>query len=50
VFGLFFGVVWAFSREGLTRRSNNPAEHSRMKTLRGLISSKKKHEEHLNHS
>jgi tyrosine-protein kinase Etk/Wzc len=50
VLGLFFGVVWAFSREGLTRLSNNPAEHSRMKTLRGLISSKKKHEEHLNHS
>jgi tyrosine-protein kinase Etk/Wzc len=50
VLGLFFGVVWAFSREGLTRLSNNPAEHSRMETLKGLISSDKKHEEPLNHS
>jgi tyrosine-protein kinase Etk/Wzc len=50
VLGLFFGVVWAFSREGLTRLSNNPAEHSRMETLRGLVSSEEKHVEPLNHS
>jgi uncharacterized protein involved in exopolysaccharide biosynthesis len=40
--GLFLGVVWAFSREGLTRLSNNPAEHARLEELRGLVSSEKK--------
>ena len=54
VLGLFFGVVWAFSREGLTRLSNNPAERSRVEELRGLISpdkkAEKKHEQHVSHS
>jgi tyrosine-protein kinase Etk/Wzc len=45
VFGLFFGVVWAFGREGLTRLSNNPAEHSRLETLKQLISPGKKKSE-----
>lgn len=49
VLGLFFGIVWAFSKEGLMRLSNNPAEHARMEVLKGLVSSKKKHAEHLNH-
>jgi tyrosine-protein kinase Etk/Wzc len=48
--GLFFGVVWAFSKEGLIRLSNNPAEHTRMEELRGLVSSGKKHAEPLSHS
>lgn len=48
--GLFFGVVWAFSREGLMRLSNNPAEHARMEELRGLVSSGKKLHEPLTHS
>jgi uncharacterized protein involved in exopolysaccharide biosynthesis len=38
VLGLFFGVAWAFAKEGLTRLSNNPEEHSRLETLKGLIS------------
>jgi tyrosine-protein kinase Etk/Wzc len=42
VFGLFLGIVWAFGREGLTRLSNNPAEHSRLETLKQLISTGKK--------
>jgi uncharacterized protein involved in exopolysaccharide biosynthesis len=42
VFGLFVGVVWAFAREGLTRLSNNPAEHSRLETLKRLISPEKR--------
>jgi tyrosine-protein kinase Etk/Wzc len=45
VFGLFLGVVWAFGREGLTRLSNNPAEHSRLETLKQLISPGKKKSE-----
>jgi uncharacterized protein involved in exopolysaccharide biosynthesis len=40
--GLFLGVVWVFSREGLMRLSNNPAEHARMEELKGLVSSEKK--------
>jgi tyrosine-protein kinase Etk/Wzc len=40
--GLFFGAVWAFSKEGLMRLSNNPAEHARMKELKELVSSDKK--------
>jgi uncharacterized protein involved in exopolysaccharide biosynthesis len=47
VLGLIFGVAWAFSREGLKRLSNNPAEHSRMEELKGLISSDKKTEKKL---
>jgi tyrosine-protein kinase Etk/Wzc len=52
--GLFFGVVWAFSGEGLSRLSNNPAERSRLEELKGLISSdkkaEKKHEQPVSHS
>jgi tyrosine-protein kinase Etk/Wzc len=52
--GLFFGVVWAFSGEGLSRLSNNPAERSRVEELKGLISSdkkaEKKHEQPVSHS
>jgi uncharacterized protein involved in exopolysaccharide biosynthesis len=40
--GLFLGVVWAFAREGLTRLSNNPAEHRRLELLKTSISSGKK--------
>jgi uncharacterized protein involved in exopolysaccharide biosynthesis len=47
--GLFFGIGWALSREGLTRLSNNPAEQARMEELKGLISSEKKHSEPLTH-
>jgi uncharacterized protein involved in exopolysaccharide biosynthesis len=50
VLGLFLGIAWAFSREGLTRLSNNPAERSRVEELKGLISSEKKHEEPVSHS
>ena len=54
VLGLFFGVAWAFSREGLTRLSNNPAERSRVEELKGLISpdkkAEKKHEQPVSHS
>jgi uncharacterized protein involved in exopolysaccharide biosynthesis len=42
VLGLFFGVVWAFVREGLTRLSNNPAEHRRLELLKKSISPGKK--------
>jgi len=38
VFGLFLGVVWAFAREGVTRLSNNPAEHSRLELLKKSMS------------
>jgi uncharacterized protein involved in exopolysaccharide biosynthesis len=50
VLGLFLGVVWAFSKEGWTRLSNNPAEHARMEELKGLVSSEKKPAEPLNHA
>jgi len=43
-FGLFFGVVWAFAREGLTRLSNNPAEHLRLESLKKSLSTGKKQE------
>jgi tyrosine-protein kinase Etk/Wzc len=42
ILGLFLGVVWAFAREGLTRLSNNPAEHQRLELLKKSISSRKK--------
>jgi uncharacterized protein involved in exopolysaccharide biosynthesis len=49
VLGLIFGVARAFSREGLRRLSNNPAEQPRMEELKALISpakkAEKKHEE-----
>jgi uncharacterized protein involved in exopolysaccharide biosynthesis len=44
VLGLFFGVVWAFSREGLTRLSKNPAEQHRLELLKKSISPGKKQE------
>jgi len=44
VLGLFFGVVWAFSREGLTRLSKNPAEQHRLELLKTSISPGKKQE------
>ena len=44
VFGLFLGVVWAFSREGLTRLSKNPAEQHRLELLKTSISPGKKQE------
>src|SRR3984885_2205224 len=54
VLGLLFGVVWAFSGEGLSRLSNNPVERSRVEELKGLISSdkkaEKKHEQPVSHS
>jgi tyrosine-protein kinase Etk/Wzc len=50
VLGLFFGVVWAFAKEGLARLSNNPEEHSRLETLRGLISPETKPEMPLDRS
>jgi tyrosine-protein kinase Etk/Wzc len=42
VLGLFFGIVWALSIEGLTRLSSNPAERPRLDTLKQLFSSAKK--------
>jgi tyrosine-protein kinase Etk/Wzc len=42
VLGLFVGLVWAFAREGLTRLSNNPAEHLRLELLKKSISPGKK--------
>jgi uncharacterized protein involved in exopolysaccharide biosynthesis len=42
ILGLFLGVVWAFAREGLTRLSNNPAEHQRLELLKKSISSRNK--------
>jgi uncharacterized protein involved in exopolysaccharide biosynthesis len=42
VLGLFFGVVWAFVKEGLTRLSNNPAEHRRLELLKSSIWSGRK--------
>jgi uncharacterized protein involved in exopolysaccharide biosynthesis len=50
IFGLFLGAVWAFASEGLTRLSNNPAEHSQLEALKRLISSEKEHETHANRS
>jgi tyrosine-protein kinase Etk/Wzc len=44
VLGLFLGVVWAFAREGVTRLSNNPVEHSRLELLKKSISTGTKQE------
>jgi tyrosine-protein kinase Etk/Wzc len=44
VLGSFLGVIWAFAREGLTRLSNNPAEHDRLELLKKSISPGKKQE------
>jgi tyrosine-protein kinase Etk/Wzc len=37
VLGFLLGVVWAFVKDGLTRLSNNPAEHSRLELLKRSI-------------
>jgi uncharacterized protein involved in exopolysaccharide biosynthesis len=42
VLGLFLGVVWALSREGVTRLSKNPAEQDRLELLRKSISTETK--------
>jgi uncharacterized protein involved in exopolysaccharide biosynthesis len=42
VFGIFLGVFWAFAKEGVTRLSNNPAEHKRLELLKTSISPGKK--------
>jgi tyrosine-protein kinase Etk/Wzc len=42
VFGMLVGIAWAFASEGYTRLCNNPAERSRLETLRGLLSGKKR--------
>lgn len=36
-FGLFLGIAWALATEGLTRLTDNPAEHARVETLKQLI-------------
>jgi tyrosine-protein kinase Etk/Wzc len=41
-FGIFLGVFWAFAKEGVTRLSNNPAEHKRLELLKTSISPGKK--------
>ena len=40
-FGLFLGIIWAFAGEGLARLAENPAERSRVETLKQLMSSEK---------
>jgi tyrosine-protein kinase Etk/Wzc len=45
-FGLFAGIVWAFSTEGLNRLSNNPAEQPRLDSLKRMVFSEKKSEMH----
>jgi tyrosine-protein kinase Etk/Wzc len=42
VLGVFVGVIWAFTAEGLERLSKNPAERSRLEELRTLFSFRKK--------
>ena len=37
VFGLFLGISWVLSHEGLIRLADNPAEHERVETLKQLI-------------
>lgn len=39
--GLVFGVIWSLASESLLRISQNPAERSRLATLKGLIVSGK---------
>jgi tyrosine-protein kinase Etk/Wzc len=41
-FGIFLGVFWAFAKEGMTRLSNNPAEHQRLELIKKSISPGKK--------
>ena len=45
VFGLVAGIAWAFAKEGLTKLEQNPAERTRVETLKRLISSHKKEEQ-----
>ncbi len=44
VLGLIFGTAWAFSTEGVNRLSKNPAERSRLETLKRLLSHESKQE------
>ena len=45
IFGLLAGIAWAFAKEGLTKIEQNPAERTRVETLKRLISSHKKEEQ-----
>ncbi|MEO6805312.1 MAG: Wzz/FepE/Etk N-terminal domain-containing protein [Edaphobacter sp.] len=40
IFGLLFGIFRAFTNEGLSRLSNNPAEQARLEILRHLVKRK----------
>jgi tyrosine-protein kinase Etk/Wzc len=40
IFGLLFGIFWAFANEGLNRISSNPSEQARLETLRQLVKKK----------
>jgi uncharacterized protein involved in exopolysaccharide biosynthesis len=39
--GMFFGILFAFVREAVSRISSNPLEQSRVNTLKRLLSSQK---------
>ncbi len=47
VFGIFVGIGWVFAAEGFNRLSKDPAERSRLESLKGLISPGKKQETQL---
>ena len=42
VLGLFLGILWVFTDEGLTRIAKNPEERAQLETLKELMSSKRK--------
>jgi uncharacterized protein involved in exopolysaccharide biosynthesis len=42
--GLFFGVVWIFTREGIRRIATNPQERERVEMLKNLFPRKRKNE------
>ena len=42
VFGMLVGIAWAIAAEGYTRLCNNPAERSRLETLRAMLPGKKR--------
>lgn len=42
VFGLFLGIAWAFTSDGLNRLSSDPVEGQRLAALRDALSSEKK--------
>jgi tyrosine-protein kinase Etk/Wzc len=46
-FGLIIGIFWVLTLEELRRLSNSPAENFQIKSLRKLISPKKKGEAQL---